>query len=118
LCSVEEIQAIPKSRADFTVLNGYLPACSSKMKTCSEDEYDFVSLYGNDTKYDKSWKENYPDQKKLDEVKFDTGKGKFRPVIKGFHCSCDIDGTESDADGTEKNSKSKSSSSDKSLAAQ
>ena len=71
------------------------------MKTCPVDQFDFVSIYGAGDNYGKSWKKTYPDQKNLVDLKLDSGVGKTKPIIKGFYCSCLIDGTEGDADGTE-----------------
>ena len=67
------------------------------MTKCSDDKFDFVSLSGYKANYAESWRKAYPDQKELKEVWFGPDKNKFRPSIKGFYCSCEINGKEKDS---------------------
>jgi hypothetical protein len=66
------------------------------MEKCSVDQYDFVSMSGSKNNNTISWRKNNPDQQKLKDVWFGPDKSKFRPTIKGFYCSCAIDGNEID----------------------
>lgn len=82
----------------LTLYEGQVPSCNSKMEKCAEDQYDFVSVSGSvsGAKYTKSWRKGNPNQQKLKDVWIGPDRNKFRPGIKGFYCSCEIDGTELD----------------------